>query len=134
MPAGSLAVGERVVQEITIHNEGGDPADLAMDFLDPRAVFSVVNAARTLKAGSSLKLLVDFAPQVGWPGLHDASVREGALSLLMSGALPLSRAPAMSGAPPVLLQLCTGCRPAGSADLGPGYVPACRFSKGLFNC
>ena len=119
MPAGSLAVGERVVQDLTIHNEGGDPADLAMDFLDPRAVFSVVNAARTLKAGSSLKLLVDFAPQVGWPGLHDASVREGALSLLMSG---------------VLLQLCTGCRPAGSADFGPGYMPACRFSKGLFNC
>ena len=49
------------MQDLTIHNEGGD---LAMDFLDPCAVFSVVNAARTLKAGSSLKLLVDFVPQV----------------------------------------------------------------------
>ena len=134
VPAGSLAVGERVVQDLTIHNEGGDPADLAMDFLDPHAAFSVVNAARTLKSGSSLKLLVDFAPQVRQPGLQDGRVWEEARALLMSGALAMSGAPARCSAPPVLLQLCIGCRPPGSADLGQVTCTPADMTKSLVHC
>ncbi|KAG7246608.1 hypothetical protein CRUP_034303, partial [Coryphaenoides rupestris] len=60
-----VALGQRVVQKLTVQNISKESLDLRSSILDPSGPFLLLNTLRRLAPGGRLTLLLAFSPALG---------------------------------------------------------------------